>query len=168
LSYSSIRLKLKWEKVNIDLYKALTDLSIDALNKTTRTLNDTEHLPEKICTIMNEAATKSTTVKAKYIRFSLFRLFDAYSLSKIFPAQYSLRVYYICWIRWFSVYHRKIEQEIQLINQLVKNKAIPVATISELGKSIKSINTGMSADIYNITIEHIINLAKQNLMLMIL
>ena len=60
---SSIRLKLKWEKVNIDLYKALTDLSIDALNKTTRTLNDTERLTEKICTIMNEAAT---TVKAKY------------------------------------------------------------------------------------------------------
>jgi len=33
-----------------------------------------------------------------------------------------------------SEYHRKIEQEIQLINQLFKNKAIPVATISELEK----------------------------------
>jgi hypothetical protein len=54
-----------------------------------------------------------------------------------------------------SEYHRKIEQEIQLINQLVKNKAIPTATIFELEKSIKSINTGKSADIYNITIEHI-------------
>jgi hypothetical protein len=65
---SNIRLKVKWEKVDIDLYKALTDQSIDALNKTTRTfyLNNTEHLTEKICTIMNEAATKSTTVKAKY------------------------------------------------------------------------------------------------------
>ena len=31
---SNIRLKLKWEKVDIDLYKALTDQSIDALNKT--------------------------------------------------------------------------------------------------------------------------------------
>jgi hypothetical protein len=41
---SNIRLKVKWEKVDIDLYKALTDQSIDALNKTTRTLNDTEHL----------------------------------------------------------------------------------------------------------------------------
>jgi hypothetical protein len=50
-----------------------------------------------------------------------------------------------------SEYHRKIEQEIQLINQLVKNKAIHVATLSELEKSIKSINTGKSADIYNIT-----------------
>ena len=60
---SNIRLKVKWEKVDIDLYKALTDQSIDALNKTTRTLNDTEHLTEKICTIMNEAVT---TVKAKY------------------------------------------------------------------------------------------------------
>jgi hypothetical protein len=30
-----------------------------------------------------------------------------------------------------SEYQSKIEQEIQLINQLVKNKAIPVATISE-------------------------------------
>jgi hypothetical protein len=60
---SSIRLKIKWEKVDIDLYKALTYQSIDALNKTTRTLNDTERLTEKICTIMNEAAT---TVKAKY------------------------------------------------------------------------------------------------------
>jgi hypothetical protein len=63
---SNIRLKVKWEKVDIDLYKALTDQSIDALNKTTRTLNDTEHLTEKICTIMNEAATKSTIVKARY------------------------------------------------------------------------------------------------------
>jgi hypothetical protein len=36
-----------------------------------------------------------------------------------------------------------------------------LATISELGKSIKSINTGMSADIYNITIEHIINAGEQ-------
>ena len=60
-----------------------------------------------------------------------------------------------------SEYHRKIEQEIQLINQLVKNKAIPVATISELENSIKSINTGKSADIYNITIEHIINAGEQ-------
>ena len=60
-----------------------------------------------------------------------------------------------------SEYHRKIEQEIQLINQLVKNKAIPVATLSELEKSIKSINTGKSADIYNITIEHIINAGEQ-------
>jgi hypothetical protein len=41
-----------------------------------------------------------------------------------------------------SEFHRKIEQEIQLINQLVKNKAIPAATLSELEKSIKSINTG--------------------------
>ena len=63
---SNTRLKVKWEKIDIDLYKALTDQSIDALNKTTRTLNDTEHLTEKICTIMNEAATKSTTVKARY------------------------------------------------------------------------------------------------------
>ena len=65
---SNIRLKVKWGNVDIDLYKALTDQSIDALNKTTRTfyLNNTEHLTEKICTIMNEAATKSTTVKAKY------------------------------------------------------------------------------------------------------
>jgi hemin uptake protein HemP len=39
-----------------------------------------------------------------------------------------------------SEYQSKIEQEIQLINQLVKNKAIPVATISELEKGIKSIN----------------------------
>ena len=60
-----------------------------------------------------------------------------------------------------SEYHRKIEQEIQLINQLVKNKAIPVATISELEKSIKSNNTGKSADIYNITIERIINAGEQ-------
>jgi hypothetical protein len=56
---------VKWEKVDTDLYKALTDQSIDALNKTTRTLNDTEHLTEKICTFMNEAATKSTIVKAR-------------------------------------------------------------------------------------------------------
>jgi hypothetical protein len=32
---SNNRLKVKWEKVDIDLYKALTDQSIDALSKTT-------------------------------------------------------------------------------------------------------------------------------------
>jgi hypothetical protein len=31
---SNNRLKVKWEKVDIDLYKALTDQSIDALSKT--------------------------------------------------------------------------------------------------------------------------------------
>ena len=36
-----------------------------------------------------------------------------------------------------------------------------MATLSELEKSIKSINTGKSADIYNITIEHIINAGEQ-------
>ena len=36
-----------------------------------------------------------------------------------------------------------------------------MATISELEKSIKSINKGKSADIYNITIEHIINTGEQ-------
>jgi hypothetical protein len=36
-----------------------------------------------------------------------------------------------------------------------------VATLSELEKSIKSINTGKSTDIYNITIEHIINAEEQ-------
>jgi hypothetical protein len=36
---SNNRLKVKWEKVDIDLYKALTDQSIDALSKTTRTLH---------------------------------------------------------------------------------------------------------------------------------
>jgi hypothetical protein len=29
---SNIRLKVKWEKVDIDLYKALTDQSIDAFS----------------------------------------------------------------------------------------------------------------------------------------
>jgi hypothetical protein len=63
---------VKWEKIDIDLYKALTYQSIDALNKTTRRLNDTEHLTEKICTIMNEAVTKSTTVKARYSAKPIF------------------------------------------------------------------------------------------------
>jgi hypothetical protein len=36
-----------------------------------------------------------------------------------------------------------------------------VATLSELEKSIKSINTGKSADIYSITIEHIITAGEQ-------
>jgi hypothetical protein len=72
---SNTRLKVKWEKIDIDLYKALTDQSIDALNKTTRTLNDTEHLTEKICTIMNEAATKSTTVKVLVVHFPFLNTF---------------------------------------------------------------------------------------------
>ena len=250
---SNIRLKVKWEKVDIDLYKALTDQSIDALNKTTRTLNDTEHLTEKICTIMNEAATKSTTVKARYsakpklkvltpkikdllenmrsnykrwvtygkptnptniiysqrklsrkvfrkairieeakqreserdmildTRTRDMRLFhklvrnnrkkghnlidDLYVNGETYSGKENVLQGFTEHFRQLatnnqnneSEYHRKIEQEIQLINQLVKNKAIPVATISELEKSIKSINTGKSADIYNITIEHIIN-----------
>ena len=234
------------------MYKALTDQSIDALNKTTRTLNDTEHLTEKICTIMNEAATKSTTVKARYsakpklkvwtpkikdllenmtsnykkewvtygkptnptniiysqrklsrkgfrkairieeakqreserdmildTRTRDMRLFhkqvrnnrkkghnlidDLYVNGETYSGKENVLQGFTEHFRQLatnnqnneSEYHRKIEQEIQLINQLVKNKAIPTATIFELEKSIKSINTGKSADIYNITIEHI-------------
>jgi hypothetical protein len=80
--FSYFLIELKWEKINIDLYKALTDQSIDALNKTTRTVNDTEHLPEKICTIMNEAATKSTTVKAKYSAKFVIVLLNTLSLCR--------------------------------------------------------------------------------------
>ena len=88
---SNIRLKVKWGKVDIDLYKALTDQSIDALNKTTRTLNDTEHLTEKICTIMNEAATylckvhvrrKKTRFKSVLV-FCLISYIDSLAMLKI-------------------------------------------------------------------------------------
>jgi hypothetical protein len=47
-----------------------------------------------------------------------------------------------------SEYHRKIEQEIQLIIQLVKNKAIPVATLSELEKKVSNPSIQGSRQIY--------------------
>ncbi|VDI59543.1 Hypothetical predicted protein [Mytilus galloprovincialis] len=47
--------------------------------------------------------------------------------------------------------------EIHIINQLVKGKNIPDASIEEISNAIKNINKGKSADYFGITIEHIVN-----------
>ena len=52
-------------------------------------------------------------------------------------------------------YHQNVEYEIQLINNLVHGKSIQPATVQELQNATKSLNKGKSADIYDITIEHI-------------
>ncbi|XP_063427548.1 uncharacterized protein LOC134711049 [Mytilus trossulus] len=53
-------------------------------------------------------------------------------------------------------YHELVEYEIKLINDMVKSKETPLATQIELKKAIKTLNRGKSADIYGITVEHLI------------
>ncbi|VDI51228.1 Hypothetical predicted protein [Mytilus galloprovincialis] len=50
---------------------------------------------------------------------------------------------------------------------MVKDKNIPPATLEELQKAIKSINKGKSADIYGITVEHILHAGKNLEMLLL-
>ncbi|CAC5386526.1 unnamed protein product [Mytilus coruscus] len=53
-------------------------------------------------------------------------------------------------------YDELVEYEIELINDMVKSKETPLANHTELKKAIKSLNKGKSADIYGITVEHLI------------
>jgi hypothetical protein len=53
-------------------------------------------------------------------------------------------------------YHTNVDFECLLIAEIARAKDIPPATTNELQKAIKSINRGKSADIYGITIEHLI------------
>ncbi|CAG2254374.1 unnamed protein product [Mytilus edulis] len=64
-------------------------------------------------------------------------------------------------------YHQQVEYEIGLITEMVKDKNIPPATLEELQKAIKSINKGKSADIYGITVEHILHAGKNLEMLLL-
>ncbi|VDI48248.1 Hypothetical predicted protein, partial [Mytilus galloprovincialis] len=64
-------------------------------------------------------------------------------------------------------YHQQVEYEIGLITEMVKDKNIPPATLEELQKAIKSINEGKSADIYGITVEHILHAGKKLEMLLL-
>ncbi|VDI45466.1 Hypothetical predicted protein [Mytilus galloprovincialis] len=53
-------------------------------------------------------------------------------------------------------YHELVEYEIKLINDMVKARKLPWQTQTELKKAIKTLNRGKSADIYGITVEHLI------------
>ncbi|CAG2203494.1 unnamed protein product [Mytilus edulis] len=64
-------------------------------------------------------------------------------------------------------YHQEVEYEIGLITEMVNDKNIPPATLEELQKAIKSINKGKSADIYGITVEHILHAGKHLEMLLL-
>ena len=54
-------------------------------------------------------------------------------------------------------YHENISNEIQHIEALVTNVDIKPVTSEELDEAINGINTGKSPDIYNISIEHLLN-----------
>ena len=54
-------------------------------------------------------------------------------------------------------YHNLNKYEVSIITEIVKDNNIPVVTMNELEKAIKSINKGKAADIYGLTIEHIFN-----------
>jgi hypothetical protein len=53
-------------------------------------------------------------------------------------------------------YHTNVDFECLLTAEIARAKDIPPATTNKLQKAIKSINRGKSADIYGITIEHLI------------
>jgi hypothetical protein len=53
-------------------------------------------------------------------------------------------------------YHTNVDFECLLIAEIARAKDIPPGTTNELQKAIKSINRGISADTYGITIEHLI------------
>ena len=54
-------------------------------------------------------------------------------------------------------YHTNISTEIKHIEALVTNMDVEPVTSEELDKAISGINTGKSPDIYNISIEHLLN-----------
>ena len=51
--------------------------------------------------------------------------------------------------------------EVSIITEIVKDSSIPNVTMNALDKAIKSINKGKAADIYCLTIEHILNAGKE-------
>ena len=51
--------------------------------------------------------------------------------------------------------------EVSIITEIVKDNNIPNVTMNELVKAIKSINKGKAADIYDLTIEHMLNAGKE-------
>jgi hypothetical protein len=53
-------------------------------------------------------------------------------------------------------YHTNVDIECLLTVEIARAKDIPPAMTNKLQKAIKSINQGKSADIYGITIEHLI------------
>ena len=65
----------------------------------------------------------------------------------------------------FDAEHHKLNKyEFSIITEFVKDNNISDITMNELEKAIKSINKGKAADIYGLTIEHILNAGKEAVM----
>ena len=59
-------------------------------------------------------------------------------------------------VNFGAEYHRLKKYEVSIITEIVKDSNIPNVTMNELEKAIKSINKGKAADMYGLTIEHIL------------
>ena len=53
-------------------------------------------------------------------------------------------------------YHNMVEEDIEILYELARNRNVTAVSADEITKAIKSINKGKSADFHGITIEHII------------
>ena len=49
-----------------------------------------------------------------------------------------------------------VEEDIEILDELARNRNVTAVSADEITKAIKSINKGKSADFHGITIEHII------------
>jgi hypothetical protein len=55
-----------------------------------------------------------------------------------------------------SPYHNMVDEDIETLNVLARNRNVTAVNADEITKAIKSVNKGKSADFHGITIEHII------------
>ena len=53
-------------------------------------------------------------------------------------------------------YHNMVEEDIEILDELARNRNVTAVSADEITKAIKSINKRKSADFHGITIEHII------------
>ena len=53
-------------------------------------------------------------------------------------------------------YHNMVEEDIEILDELARNRNVTAVSADEITKAIKSINKGKSADFHGITIKHII------------
>ena len=64
-------------------------------------------------------------------------------------------------------YHNMVEEDIETLDELARNRNVTAVSADEITKAIKSINKGKSADFHGITIEHIIFAGSELLTLFI-
>ncbi|CAC5404045.1 unnamed protein product [Mytilus coruscus] len=122
---------------------------------------------EQVHEFLNDAAVTCASNKPRYKAKPKLNVWSP----DIKLALDEIRKYYAQWLKNLATpeestvlenrqYYQKVEYDIGLITEIVKDKNIQPATLEELQKAIKSFNKGKSADIYEITVEHILHAGK--------